>query len=87
MSLTRARVVVLACAASGVLLAFAEACTDGFTPDCSGANAASCGPGNLDAAVDAADASTVIPEASAPVPSDAGDAGPSDSDADAGDGG
>jgi hypothetical protein len=62
-------------------------CTDGVTPDCSGAAAAACGPaGDGDAAADgAADSGPSLPEASADAAADAGDG--SDAGLDGGDAG
>lgn len=87
-----ARGLAVAALSSFVALALvASACTDGVTPDCSGANAEKCGPSlSLDAAGEAS--SLVVPEASTPA-SDGGDAGDAsardgrDGRADGGDGG
>jgi hypothetical protein len=63
----------LVASAGFVFACLAFACTEGVTPDCSGANAAACGPSLVASDVSEA-GSIVLPEASAPL-ADAGDAG------------
>ncbi len=80
MSKVRLAALVLASSAAAVVLGVTAACTEGTTPDCSGANAAQCGS-FVDGAPEA-DASLLVPEA-APPSSTAGDAGDAAPGADA----
>ncbi len=74
MKLLRVALISIASTGSAVaLLALGQGCVDGVTPDCSGANAAQCGP-SLDAS-SAPDVSAVVPEAAPPPAKDAGDGG------------
>lgn len=79
--MSKVRLAALVLASSAVVLGVTAACTEGTTPDCSGANAAQCGPSVDGSAV--GDVSLLVPEAAPPSSSDAGDAGDGGDGADA----